>query len=77
MGESRAVERYTRSLEKVVKFGKRSGIAKGLGIGFTYALLLSSWAFLLWYASILIRHNETNGGKAFTTILNVIFSGLL
>ncbi|XP_057516104.1 ABC transporter B family member 13-like [Amaranthus tricolor] len=75
VGESRAVERYTRSLEKVVKFGKRSGIAKGLGIGFTYALLLSSWAFLLWYASILIRHNETNGGKAFTTILNVIFSG--
>ncbi|RVX03272.1 ABC transporter B family member 13 [Vitis vinifera] len=27
------------------------------------------------YSSKLVRHGDTNGGKAFTTILNVIFSG--
>lgn len=75
VGEKRAVERYSRSLQKAVKFGKKSGLAKGLGIGSTYGLLLCSWALLLWYSSILIRHHKTEGGKAFTTILNVIFSG--
>ncbi|KAL2895423.1 ABC transporter B family member 13 [Bienertia sinuspersici] len=75
VAEERAVERYSRSLQKALKIGKKSGIAKGLGIGFTYGLLLCSWALLLWYASILIRNHQTNGGKAFTTIMNVIFSG--
>uniref|UniRef100_A0A803N6W6 Uncharacterized protein n=1 Tax=Chenopodium quinoa TaxID=63459 RepID=A0A803N6W6_CHEQI len=75
VGETRAVERYSRSLQKALDFGKKSGLAKGLGIGFTYGLLLCTWALLLWYASILIRHRKTNGGKAFTTILNIIFSG--
>ncbi|KAK9755082.1 hypothetical protein RND81_01G001300 [Saponaria officinalis] len=75
VGESRAVEKYTRSLEKALKLGQKGGLAKGLGIGFTYALLFCAWALLLWYASILVRHHQTNGGKAFTTIINVIFSG--
>ncbi|KAL9225760.1 hypothetical protein vseg_001648 [Gypsophila vaccaria] len=75
VGERRAVEKYTRSLEKALKLGKKGGLAKGLGIGFTYGLLFCAWALLLWYASILVRHRQTNGGKAFTTIINVIFSG--
>ncbi|KAH9604959.1 hypothetical protein KSS87_002098 [Heliosperma pusillum] len=75
VGESRAVKKYSRSLEKALKLGKKGGLAKGLGIGFTYGLLFCAWALLLWYASILVRHRQTNGGKAFTTIINVIFSG--
>ena len=76
VGEDRAVETYSRSLKKALKLGKRSGFAKGIGIGFTYGLLFCAWALLLWYAGILVRHGGTNGGKAFTTIINVIFSGL-
>lgn len=75
VGEDRAVETYSRSLQKALKLGKKSGFAKGIGIGFTYGLLFCAWALLLWYASKLVRHGDTNGGKAFTTILNVIFSG--
>ncbi|KAD7477115.1 hypothetical protein E3N88_00251 [Mikania micrantha] len=75
VGEKKAMDSYGRSLQKAVKLGRKSGIAKGVGIGFTYALLFCAWAFLLWYAGILVRHNDTNGGKAFTTIINVIFSG--
>lgn len=76
VGEDRAVETYSQSLEKALKLGKKSGFAKGISIGFTYGLLFCAWALLLWYASILVRHGHTNGGKAFTTIINVIFSGL-
>lgn len=76
VGEGRAVEAYSRSLKTSLKFGKKSGLAKGLGLGCIYCLLFCSWALLLWYAGILVTHGVTNGGKAFTTILNVIFSGL-
>lgn len=75
VGEDKAVEAYSRSLKKALKLGKKGGIAKGVGVGLTYGLLFCAWSLLLWYASILVRHGHTNGGKAFTTIINVIFSG--
>ncbi|KAI7995579.1 ABC transporter B family member 13 [Camellia lanceoleosa] len=75
VGEERATETYSKSLQNALKLGKKSGLAKGLGVGFTYGLLFCAWALLLWYAGILVRHKDTNGGKAFTTIINVIFSG--
>lgn len=75
VGEEKAANAYSISLNKALSLGKKTGIAKGVGVGFTYGLLLCAWALLLWYASILVRHRDTNGGKAFTTILNVIFSG--
>ncbi|XP_008221400.1 PREDICTED: ABC transporter B family member 13-like [Prunus mume] len=74
-GEHRAIEAYSNSLNKALKLGKKGGFAKGVGVGFTYGLLFCAWALLLWYAGILVRHHDTNGGKAFTTIINVIFSG--
>lgn len=75
-GERRAIHAYGRSLKKAIKLGKKSGITKGVGMGLTFALLLCTWALLLWYASVLVRDHKTNGGKAFATIFNVIFSGL-
>ncbi|KAF5455749.1 hypothetical protein F2P56_025295 [Juglans regia] len=75
VGEDKAIEAYSKSLKKALKLGKKSGLAKGVGVGFTYGLLFCAWALLLWYAGILVRHRDTNGGKAFTTIINVIFSG--
>ncbi|KMS96261.1 hypothetical protein BVRB_000680 [Beta vulgaris subsp. vulgaris] len=74
-GERRAIHAYGRSLKKAIKLGKKSGITKGVGMGLTFALLLCTWALLLWYASVLVRDHKTNGGKAFATIFNVIFSG--
>ncbi|KAK1406623.1 hypothetical protein QVD17_42091 [Tagetes erecta] len=75
VGENRAIDLYSASLQKALKLARKSGFAKGIGIGFTYALLFCAWALLLWYAGILVRHHVMNGGKAFTTIINVIFSG--
>ncbi|CAA7015678.1 unnamed protein product [Microthlaspi erraticum] len=75
VGEEKAVNSYSNSLKKALKLSKRSGLAKGLGVGLTYSLLFCAWAFLMWYASLLVRHGKTNGAKAFTTILNVIYSG--
>ncbi|CAM6016899.1 unnamed protein product [Sphagnum balticum] len=76
VGESKAVRAYKRALETTLKLGKRAGLAKGLGVGCTYGLLFGAWALLLWYASTLVLSKVTNGGQAFTTILNVIISGI-
>lgn len=76
VGETRAVSAYSKQLQTTLKLGKQAGLAKGLTLGFTYALCVGAWALLLWYAGKLVRHGATNGGKAFTTILNVVVGGM-
>lgn len=76
VGEARSVESYSEALKTTLKLGRKGGMAKGLGVGFTYGLLFGAWALLLWYASLLVMDGKTNGGQAFTTILNVIISGM-
>ncbi|KAJ0852006.1 putative Type I protein exporter [Helianthus annuus] len=71
----RRISQIRTIASNALKLARKSGFAKGIGIGFTYALLFCAWALLLWYAGILVQHHHTNGGKAFTTIINVIFSG--
>ncbi|KAL3603315.1 hypothetical protein D5086_004174 [Populus alba] len=75
VGEEKAIEEYSKSLKKALKLGKKSGVAKGVGIGSTYGLLFCAWSMLLWYSSTLVRRGDTNGAKAFTVIINAIFSG--
>lgn len=76
VGEEKTVDTYKVALQTSYTLGKRGGMAKGVGVGCTYGLLFGAWALLLWYASILVLHRVTNGGQAFTTILNVIISGI-
>lgn len=76
VGENKVVKKYADALQNTLKLGKKGGLAKGLGVGCTYGLLFGAWALLLWYASILVFKHVTNGGQAFTTILNVIISGM-
>ncbi|XP_024534012.1 ABC transporter B family member 10 isoform X3 [Selaginella moellendorffii] len=74
--EEQAVDSYARALETTLEIGKKSGLAKGMGIGATYGLTIGAWSLLLWYAGVLVRNGTTNGGEAFTTILNVVIAGL-
>ncbi|CAM6127718.1 unnamed protein product [Calypogeia fissa] len=76
VGEAKSLKAYTDSLQETLALGKKAGLAKGLGVGCTYGLLFGAWALLLWYASTLVMSGVTNGGQAFTTILNVIIAGI-
>ncbi|PRQ27236.1 putative xenobiotic-transporting ATPase [Rosa chinensis] len=38
VGEDKAIETYSESLNKALKLGKKSGVAKGVGVGLTYGL---------------------------------------
>lgn len=76
MGEERAYKSYSETLLASRNIGKQSGLVKGLGIGFLYGSGFASFSLLLWYAGKLIQNGDTNGGSAFATILNVIWSAL-
>ena len=76
VGEQKAVQAYSNSLQGTLKLGYQGGCAKGLGMGITYSVLFCCWALLLWYGGVLVRNGEANGGKALSTIFAVIVGGM-
>ncbi|CAA3021805.1 ABC transporter B family member 2-like [Olea europaea subsp. europaea] len=75
-GEEIAVNSYMTSLLNTYKYGKKAGLAKGLGLGTLHCVLFLSWSLLVWFTSIVVHKNIANGGDSFTTMLNVVIAGL-
>ncbi|XP_057448648.1 ABC transporter B family member 2-like [Lotus japonicus] len=75
-GEERAVKSYKEALMKTYVNGRKAGLAKGLGLGSMHCVLFLSWSLLVWFTSIVVHKNIANGGESFTTMLNVVISGL-
>ncbi|KAI3441858.1 uncharacterized protein J3R85_001909, partial [Psidium guajava] len=75
-GEERAVRSYRRALINTYKYGRKAGLAKGLGLGSLHCVLFLSWALLVWFTSIVVHKGIANGGDSFTTMLNVVIAGL-
>ncbi|KAK7360894.1 hypothetical protein VNO77_02911 [Canavalia gladiata] len=76
VGEERAVRSYKVALMNTYRNGRKAGLAKGLGLGSMHCVLFLSWALLVWFTSIVVHKKIANGGDAFTTMLNVVISGL-
>ncbi|CAO2819633.1 unnamed protein product [Amaranthus hypochondriacus] len=76
VGEEKAVNTYREALLGVYKYGKKGGVAKGLGMGSLHSILFLSWALLVWYTSVVVHKGTANGGESFTTMLNVVIAGL-
>ncbi|XP_010274280.1 PREDICTED: ABC transporter B family member 2-like isoform X2 [Nelumbo nucifera] len=76
VGEEKAVKMYKDALAKTYTYGKRGGLAKGMGLGSMHCVLFLSWALLVWFTSIIVHKQIATGGDSFTTMLNVVISGL-
>ncbi|KAK3041569.1 hypothetical protein RJ639_000703 [Escallonia herrerae] len=76
-GEERAVKSYTTALMKTYNYGRKAGLAKGLGLGTLHCVLFLSWSLLVWFTSIVVHKGIANGGDSFTTMLNVVIAGLI
>ncbi|XP_020260798.1 ABC transporter B family member 2-like isoform X2 [Asparagus officinalis] len=76
VGEQKALESYRNALVNTYKYGKKGGLAKGLGLGSLHCILFFSWALLTWFTSIVVHRDIANGGESFTTMLNVVIAGL-
>lgn len=72
VSESKFIKAYSTSLEKTMKLGATAGLAKGMGMGFTYAVIYSSFALLQWYGGVLVRQGVINGGQALASIFAVV-----
>ncbi|KAK4846631.1 hypothetical protein QYF36_020079 [Acer negundo] len=75
-GEERAVRSYKEALANTYKYGRKAGLAKGLGLGSLHCVLFLSWSLLVWFTSIIVHKQIANGGDSFTTMLNVVIAGL-
>ncbi|KVH95222.1 AAA+ ATPase domain-containing protein [Cynara cardunculus var. scolymus] len=47
-GEEKAVNSYIAALSNTYKYGKKAGLAKGLGLGTLHFVLFLSWSLLVW-----------------------------
>lgn len=75
-GEDKAVKSYTSALQDTYKYGRRAGLAKGLGLGTLHCVLFLSWSMLVWFTSIVVHKHIANGGDSFTTMCNVVIASL-
>ncbi|KAF8114008.1 hypothetical protein N665_0043s0078 [Sinapis alba] len=75
-GEERAVKLYREALQNTFKYGRKAGLTKGLGLGSLHCVLFLSWALLVWFTSVVVHKEIADGGKSFTTMLNVVIAGL-
>ncbi|KAM7525446.1 hypothetical protein LguiA_015348 [Lonicera macranthoides] len=75
-GEEKAVRSYTTALVNTYQYGRKAGLAKGLGLGTLHCVLFLSWSLLVWFTSIVVHKGIANGGDSFTTMLNVVIAGL-
>lgn len=75
-GEEKVVRSYRTALANTYTYGRKAGLAKGLGLGTMHCILFLSWALLVWYTSVTVHKGIANGGESFTTMLNVVIAGL-
>uniref|UniRef100_A0A0C9QRK5 TSA: Wollemia nobilis Ref_Wollemi_Transcript_12661_4895 transcribed RNA sequence n=1 Tax=Wollemia nobilis TaxID=56998 RepID=A0A0C9QRK5_9CONI len=76
VGESKAVNSYSKALDKGLKLGYKSGLAKGAGMGVTYLVMFCAWSLVLWYGGVLVRNGKAQGGKAVTAMFSVMMGGI-
>ncbi|WOK94767.1 ABC transporter domain-containing protein [Canna indica] len=76
VGEEKAVKLYRDALINTYKYGRKGGLAKGLGLGAMHCVLFFSWALLVWFTGIIVHKEISNGGESFTTMLKVVIAGL-
>ena len=75
VAEEKVMAKFSSALEGSVKLGIKQGLAKGLAIGAS-GVNFAIWAFVTWYGSRLVLHNETSGGMILGTGYCLIIGGL-
>ncbi|GLJ41485.1 hypothetical protein SUGI_0858570 [Cryptomeria japonica] len=72
VGESKAMESYSKKLKTTVGLGYQEGLVKGVGEGTVKGILYASWGMLCWYAGILLRKGISNVGDTLSSIFNML-----
>ena len=76
VGEEKALRAYPTSLSVAQKIGYKTGQVKRFGLGSTFCVMFFYYALLLWYGGWIMRHHDTDGGLAISTMFSVMIDGL-
>lgn len=75
VGESKALQTYSDALQKIKNLGIKCGLVRGTGIGCIQFTTYSSYALLIWFGGIAVRHHYANGALVNTTISVIMIGG--
>lgn len=71
-GQEKAVQTYTKNLDKAKSYGIKKGIMSGSGMGVALMIIFCSYALAFWYGGKLIRENEMDIGNVLTVFFAVV-----
>ncbi|CAN4076257.1 unnamed protein product [Withania somnifera] len=63
-GEEKAVKSYKDASLNTYEYGKKAGLAKGMGLGTLHCVLFLSWSLLVWFTSIVVHKNIEKGRES-------------
>lgn len=66
------MDNYKKFLADTYKSGVKEGLYSGLGMGSLMFIVLSYFAFAVWFSAKLILHKGYTGGEVFLIILAVL-----
>ncbi|POO00458.1 ABC transporter [Trema orientale] len=75
VGENQTLSRFSSALQKVLEFGIKLGLTKGLMLG-TMGVIYIGWGFQAWVGTYLVTQKGEEGGHVFIAGFNVLMGGL-
>lgn len=75
VGENQTLNRFSSALQKVLVFGIKLGLTKGLMLG-TMGVIYIGWGFQAWVGTYLVTQKDEEGGHVFIAGFNVLMGGL-
>ncbi|GMN63161.1 hypothetical protein TIFTF001_032223 [Ficus carica] len=75
VGENQTLNRFSSALQKVLEFGIKLGLTKGLMLG-TMGVIYIGWGFQAWVGTYLVTQKGEEGGHVFIAGFNVLMGGL-
>uniref|UniRef100_A0ACD5URQ8 Uncharacterized protein n=1 Tax=Avena sativa TaxID=4498 RepID=A0ACD5URQ8_AVESA len=74
-GERQTLERFRRALARSTELGIRQGLIKGAVIG-SMGVIYAVWSFMSWIGSLLIIHQNAQGGHVFVAAICIVLTGM-
>jgi ATP-binding cassette subfamily B (MDR/TAP) protein 1 len=68
--------RYERELSKVTMQAKKNGFMQGAGVGFTFLVILCTYALALWYGAKRVREGDLTAGDVIICFFGAVMGAM-
>ncbi|KAI7905983.1 P-loop containing nucleoside triphosphate hydrolase protein [Cokeromyces recurvatus] len=74
--QKRFLKRYQEKVDEACRFGEKRGISMGIGFGFLFFLLFSSFSLTLWYGSTQVIKGNMTGPDVFVAFVAMMIGSI-